>query len=113
MLRKIKLALILAVISLSACGYDYDWMKGEFDGETKLFRKNNYESSRELIRTGRGRLNFAAPFYVRLGNNTPLPDCNLKFVSEKEPFKYSRDVNGVEYRGESNDGKGCGAYLFE
>ena len=113
MFRKIKLALILTAVSLSACGYDYDWMKGEFEGETKLFGQNNYGSSPELIRTGRGGLNFSAPFYARLGSNTPLPDCNLKFVSEKDPFKYSPDINGTDYRGHLNDGKGCSAYLFE
>lgn len=114
MLRIINILLILGILAGTfACGYDYDWMKGDFEGSTKLMRLGPYSKSSEVIRSGNGRINFAAPFYVRFENNTPLPDCNLRFSSEKEPFKYSLAYPITPYRGESNDGRGCGAYLIE
>lgn len=111
MLRVIKSALILILtVGLTACGYDYDWMKGEFAGTTRVTRIDG-TTRLENVSSGEGRINFKIPFYARLGGGTPLPDCNVQFASETEPDKYFLTDVGSEYRGESNDGKGCQARL--
>ena len=112
MLTKFKTVIILAAfVALCACGYDYDWMSGEFEGTTKITSVEGSEISNETVSTGNGRINFKIPFYARLGSNTSVPDCNLHFNSETEPYKYRLVERNSAYQGESNDGKGCKAFL--
>lgn len=111
MFRKIKFALILAAFAgLCACGYSYDWMSGDFEGKTKITRIDG-TTKLATISSGEGRINFKVPFYARLGGNTPLPNCNVQFASQLEEYKYSLTDMGREYQGETNDGRGCKAFL--
>ena len=113
MFGKIKSGFVLAAaVGLGvACGYDYDWMKGDFEGTTKL-SKIYYGSGSppETVSSGEGRINFAFPFRPKLGISTPVPDCSLNFLSEVNEDQYYLDPSSA-YKGSSNDGKGCEALM--
>ena len=93
---------------LCACGYSYDWMKGDFEGKTKITRIDG-TTKLAVISSGEGRINFKVPFFAQFGGDMPFPNCTLQFTSQNEDYKYELTDMGREYQGEINDGRGCKA----
>ena len=113
MLRKIKLGLILAaLVGLCACGTDYDWWSGELEGTSKISQIYSSGSAAQIVSPQqKGKLIFKAPFSLKLGTDTQLPDCSLSFSAGDVDIKHK--VSGFDraFKGDTNNGKGCQAFL--
>ncbi|MGB7070249.1 MAG: hypothetical protein WBD22_12210 [Pyrinomonadaceae bacterium] len=111
MKRKIKLGFVTAAfVALIACGFSSDKTSGVFEGTMKLSKVNYGSNTPDIFDSGLGDIRFPSRDRLRFGANTPLPDCNLS-ISKTQDSAY-QITSMTQFKGESNDGKGCQAVIF-
>lgn len=111
MLKKIKLIIALATfLTIAACaGKDYDWMSGgTYGGGSKLTAKiDDYSDQTVLIESGTGSFSFTSLAAFTMGEDTPLPGCNITANVSAENGKYQLTELDRAYKGQSQDLQGC------
>lgn len=107
--RLLVIAVIIVCLGMmSACGDQDSRMSGTFEGTSKVTRKSSYSSSPETVSTGKGTVTFKLLETLRLDDNMPLPNCNIRFRYETEAKEYRDTMQ--EFTGkDNNDGNGCKA----
>lgn len=105
----ISMLIVFVLICSSACSSGE--LSGEYEGTVKLSRIYYNSDDPDLIKSETGRISFPSARTLRFGSGTPLPDCNLE-VNMFSDTEFTLNY-GVQFKGETNDGRGCEAVVAD